>query len=57
MPGHPHSEKAKPGEKHPRDKKRLERELEDGLENTFPASDPVSVTEPAPDHADDDIAE
>jgi nicotinate phosphoribosyltransferase len=28
-------------------KARLERELEEGLEETFPASDPVSVTEPA----------
>ena len=28
----------------------LERELEEGLEETFPASDPVAVTEPAPDH-------
>ena len=32
------------------DKKKLERELEEGLEETFPASDPVAVTEPAPDH-------
>ncbi len=28
-------------------KARLERELEEGLEETFPASDPVAVTEPA----------
>jgi hypothetical protein len=27
-------------------KEELERELEEGLEDTFPASDPVSVTEP-----------
>jgi len=27
---------------------RLERELEEGLEQTFPASDAVAVTEPAP---------
>jgi len=32
----------------------LERELEEGLEETFPASDPVAVTEPAPDHAKDE---
>jgi hypothetical protein len=32
------------------DKKTLERELEEGLEETFPASDPVAVTEPAPYH-------
>jgi hypothetical protein len=31
------------------DKKVLERELEEGLEDTFPASDPVAVTEPAPE--------
>jgi hypothetical protein len=32
-----------------RDKrKRLERALEEGLEETFPASDAVAVTEPAP---------
>lgn len=30
-------------------KEDLERELEEGLEETFPASDPVAVTEPAPD--------
>jgi nicotinate phosphoribosyltransferase len=30
-------------------KKKLERELEEGLEETFPASDTVAVTEPAPD--------
>ena len=29
-----------------RDKEKLERELEEGLEETFPASDPVAVTEP-----------
>jgi nicotinate phosphoribosyltransferase len=27
---------------------RLEEQLEEGLEDTFPASDPVSVTQPAP---------
>jgi nicotinate phosphoribosyltransferase len=27
---------------------KLERELEEGLQETFPASDPVAVTEPAP---------
>ncbi len=33
-----------------RDKKQLERALEEGLEETFPASDPVAVTEPMPKH-------
>ena len=32
-------------------KEQLERELEEGLEETFPASDPVAVTEPAIDRA------
>ena len=42
--------KAKPEKQHEkeheRDKETLERELEEGLEETFPASDPVAVTEP-----------
>jgi len=29
-------------------KERLERSLEEGLENTFPASDPINVTQPPP---------
>lgn len=28
-------------------REKLERELEEGLEETFPASDPVAVSEPA----------
>jgi hypothetical protein len=40
-------------EHHESDKQRLERELEEGLEDTFPASDPVAVTEPAPAHDKD----
>lgn len=39
-----------PGKTQDSGKKTLERALEEGLEETFPASDPVSVTEPAPDH-------
>lgn len=35
-------------------RQRLERELEEGLEETFPASDPVAVTEPAPTPPGDD---
>lgn len=52
MPRHAgSSEKPKRGGKAPEsDKQRLERELEEGLEETFPASDPVAVTEPAPEH-------
>jgi len=37
-----------PGKAQESDRKVLERELEEGLEETFPASDPVAVTEPAP---------
>jgi hypothetical protein len=33
---------------------RLEKALEEGLEETFPASDAVAVTEPAPRHPGDD---
>jgi hypothetical protein len=39
-----------PGKETESEKKVLERELEEGLEGTFPASDPVAVTEPAPHH-------
>ena len=31
-------------------KRSLERSLEQGLEDSFPASDPVNVTQPAPAH-------
>jgi hypothetical protein len=33
-------------------KRRLERSLEQGLEDSFPASDPVNVTQPVPAHRD-----
>jgi len=47
MATHPGSTKPKTEDKPGKpDKKVLERELEEGLEDTFPASDPVSVTEP-----------
>jgi len=35
------------------DRDRLERALEEGLEETFPASDAVAVTEPAPSQEDE----
>jgi hypothetical protein len=39
--------KKKPASKKtPAPNKKLERELEEGLEETFPASDPVAVTDP-----------
>ena len=42
---------------HPKDaeadeKRRLDQALEEGLEETFPGSDSVSVTQPAPSKAD-----
>ncbi len=49
MTGKPKGDKAA-GKTAKPDKERLERALEEGLEETFPASDPVAVTEPAPEH-------
>ena len=37
------------------EKRRLDEALEEGLEETFPASDPVNVTQPAPSKADHHI--
>ena len=34
------------------DKRRLDEALEEGLEETFPGSDPVNVTQPAPSKGD-----
>jgi hypothetical protein len=45
----PKAKRPKTTSKQP-DKDQLERKLEQGLEETFPASDPVAVTEPAPEH-------
>lgn len=54
MASKPKSETPKPSAKeHKPTKKELERDLEEGLEDTFPASDPVAVTEPAPDDCDE----
>ena len=44
MPDKPKPDSASEAKK----KKKLERKLEEGLEETFPASDPVAVTEPGP---------
>jgi len=46
------SSKAKLEDKKPAkpDKKQLDRELDEGLEETFPTSDPVAVTETMPNH-------
>ena len=34
------------------EKRRLDQALEEGLEETFPGSDPVNVTQPAPSKED-----
>jgi hypothetical protein len=34
------------------EKRRLDRALDEGLEETFPGSDPVNVTQPPPSKAD-----
>ena len=50
----PKSESPKSPKKKPEsEKERLERELEEGLEETFPGSDPVSVSEPGPPDGQD----
>ncbi|MBX9711984.1 MAG: hypothetical protein K2X60_13210 [Xanthobacteraceae bacterium] len=43
---------AKDVKKDKEEKRKLEDELEEGLEDTFPASDPVSVTQPHPSDLD-----
>jgi hypothetical protein len=54
MSGKPKSETPKPAFKeHKQTKEERERDLEEGLEDTFPGSDPVAATEPAPDDRDD----
>jgi hypothetical protein len=40
---------------HDAEKRRLDEALEEGLEETFPGSDPVNVTQPAPSKADHHI--
>lgn len=37
------------------EKRRLDQALEEGLEETFPGSDPVNVTQPPPSKADHHI--
>lgn len=37
-----------------KERRRLERALEEGLEDSFPASDPVNVTQPPPSRHDKD---
>jgi hypothetical protein len=44
--------RTKPEQQESDEKRRLDAALEEGLEETFPASDPVNVTQPAPSKAD-----
>jgi hypothetical protein len=46
-PARPQDDEAKAKER-----RRLEKSLEEGLEDSFPASDPVSVTQPPPSAQD-----
>ncbi|MET0277798.1 MAG: hypothetical protein ABW198_05635 [Pseudorhodoplanes sp.] len=50
------SETHKSGEKKQDEeqKRRLDKALEEGLEESFPGSDPVNVTQPAPSRQDKD---
>jgi hypothetical protein len=47
--------RAKPKDADAAEKRRLEAALVEGLEETFPASDPISVIQPAPTKDDKDI--
>ena len=44
------SDEASPADRE--EKQRLDSALEEGLKETFPASDPVNVTQPPPSRAD-----
>lgn len=43
---------ARPSPEEIKEKQDLDDALEEGLEETFPGSDPVNVTQPAPSRAD-----
>jgi hypothetical protein len=45
----PHSDPKKAGDN---EKRKLDQALEEGLEETFPGSDPVNVIQPAPSKGD-----
>ncbi len=44
--------RSKPEDAKAAEKRRLDQALEEGLEETFPGSDPVNVTQPAPSKGD-----
>ena len=48
----PTVEKPDTGSKEREEKRRLDEALEEGLEETFPGSDPVNVTQPPPSKGD-----
>jgi hypothetical protein len=50
----PHAKPA-PESRESAEKRRLDEALEEGLEETFPGSDPVNVTQPAPSKGDHHI--
>ena len=47
----------KPGEDEVGRRQRLEKSLEEGLEGTFPASDPINVVQPPPSVLDQKTSE
>ena len=47
--------RAKPDDTDGTEKRQLDQALNEGLEETFPGSDPVNVTQPAPSKADHHI--
>ena len=48
----PPNKPEKPEKQENAEKRRLDAALDEGLEETFPASDPVNVTQPPPSKAD-----
>ena len=46
---------SKPKHDEDNEKRRLDEALEEGLEETFPASDPVNVAQPPPSKADNHV--
>jgi hypothetical protein len=52
MPGPRKATPDKAGTAASEEKRRLDDALEEGLEETFPASDPVNVTQPPPSKGD-----
>jgi hypothetical protein len=48
MPISDHRKRRRPDDKEAEIRRHLEESLEEGLEDTFPASDPINVLQPAP---------